>query len=117
MPTTDGLTCLAALQDVYKIGGIGTVPVGRVETGVLKPGMVVTFAPSQLTTEVRPQQQWLPDRLRLTLLLLHFVLSHVNSTPEHCIQVGICTPDTSLTLNICCCSMLPCISLQVLRAQ
>lgn len=26
------------LQDVYKIGGIGTVPVGRVETGVLKPG-------------------------------------------------------------------------------
>uniref|UniRef100_A0A8C5VA80 Elongation factor 1-alpha n=1 Tax=Microcebus murinus TaxID=30608 RepID=A0A8C5VA80_MICMU len=33
------------LQDVYKIGGIGTVPVGRVETGVLKPGMVVTFAP------------------------------------------------------------------------
>merc|ERR1712121_351526 len=30
------------LQDVYKIGGIGTVPVGRVETGVIKPGMVVT---------------------------------------------------------------------------
>ncbi|MCI88932.1 elongation factor-1 alpha, partial [Trifolium medium] len=27
------------IQDVYKIGGIGTVPVGRVETGVLKPGM------------------------------------------------------------------------------
>jgi elongation factor 1-alpha len=41
------------LQDVYKIGGIGTVPVGRVETGVLKPGMVVTFAPSGLTTEVK----------------------------------------------------------------
>ena len=41
------------LQDVYKIGGIGTVPVGRVETGVLKPGMIVTFAPSQLTTEVK----------------------------------------------------------------
>lgn len=36
------------LQDVYKIGGIGTVPVGRVETGVIKPGMVVTFAPSGL---------------------------------------------------------------------
>merc|ERR1711913_196172 len=33
------------LQDVYKIGGIGTVPVGRVETGLIKPGMVVTFAP------------------------------------------------------------------------
>jgi len=41
------------LQDVYKIGGIGTVPVGRVETGVLKPGQVVTFAPSGITTEVK----------------------------------------------------------------
>merc|ERR1719385_618064 len=41
------------LQDVYKIGGIGTVPVGRVETGILKPGMVVTFAPSAVTTEVK----------------------------------------------------------------
>uniref|UniRef100_A0A2K5LVW0 Elongation factor 1-alpha n=1 Tax=Cercocebus atys TaxID=9531 RepID=A0A2K5LVW0_CERAT len=36
------------LQDVYKIGGIGTVP-----TGVLKPGMVVTFAPVNVTTEVK----------------------------------------------------------------
>ncbi|KAL0411666.1 UNVERIFIED_CONTAM: Elongation factor 1-alpha [Sesamum latifolium] len=41
------------LQDVYKIGGIGTVPVGRVETGILKPGMVVTFGPTGLTTEVK----------------------------------------------------------------
>nr|AVF19944.1 elongation factor 1 alpha [Crassostrea brasiliana] len=41
------------LQDVYKIGGIGTVPVGRVETGVIKPGMVVTFAPPNITTEVK----------------------------------------------------------------
>jgi len=41
------------LQDVYKIGGIGTVPVGRVETGVIKPGMVVTFAPPAVTTEVK----------------------------------------------------------------
>ncbi|OAE30860.1 hypothetical protein AXG93_2615s1150 [Marchantia polymorpha subsp. ruderalis] len=40
------------LQDVYKIGGIGTVPVGRVETGVIKPGMVVSFAPTGLTAEV-----------------------------------------------------------------
>ena len=52
------LDSFAALQDVYKIGGIGTVPVGRVETGVLKPGMVVTFAPSQLTTEVRRTESW-----------------------------------------------------------
>jgi elongation factor 1-alpha len=41
------------LQDVYKIGGIGTVPVGRVETGVIKPGMVAMFAPVGLTTEVK----------------------------------------------------------------
>ncbi|KAF7255212.1 hypothetical protein EG68_08391 [Paragonimus skrjabini miyazakii] len=41
------------LQDVYKIGGIGTVPVGRVETGIMKPGMVVTFAPGSLSTEVK----------------------------------------------------------------
>ncbi|KAI2463578.1 elongation factor 1-alpha [Annulohypoxylon bovei var. microspora] len=41
------------LQDVYKIGGIGTVPVGRIETGIIKPGMVVTFAPAGVTTEVK----------------------------------------------------------------
>jgi elongation factor 1-alpha len=41
------------LQDVYKIGGIGTVPVGRVETGILKPGMIVTFAPNLITTECK----------------------------------------------------------------
>ena len=41
------------LQDVYKIGGVGTVPVGRVETGTLKAGMVVTFAPLALTAEAK----------------------------------------------------------------
>lgn len=41
------------LQDIYKIGGIGTVPVGRVETGVIKPGMVVTFGPRAIVTEVK----------------------------------------------------------------
>merc|ERR1712227_1103479 len=41
------------LQDVYKIGGIGTAPVGRVETGIIKPGMVITFAPNHLSTEVK----------------------------------------------------------------
>lgn len=33
--------------------GIGTVPVGRVETGILKPGTIVTFAPNPITTEVK----------------------------------------------------------------
>lgn len=33
--------------------GIGTVPVGRVETGIMRPSMVVTFAPVNITTEVK----------------------------------------------------------------
>merc|ERR1719244_176353 len=41
------------LQDVYKIGGIGTVPVGRVETGEIKPGMVDMFATVKVKTEVK----------------------------------------------------------------
>lgn len=41
------------LQDVYKISGIGTVPVGRVETGVIKPAMTVTFGPLGTTTECK----------------------------------------------------------------
>jgi elongation factor 1-alpha len=41
------------LQDVYKIGGIGTVPVGRVETGVLKAGITAQFGPVGLQTEVK----------------------------------------------------------------
>merc|ERR1711879_1137623 len=47
-PTT--LPLRLPLQDVYKIGGIGTVPVGRVETGILKPATVVTFAPAGVST-------------------------------------------------------------------
>ena len=38
---------------LFQFKGIGTVPVGRVETGIIKPGMVVTFAPCNLTTEVK----------------------------------------------------------------
>jgi len=41
------------LQDVYKITGVGTVPVGRVETGIIRPGMLVTFAPAMITTECK----------------------------------------------------------------
>ena len=41
------------LQDVYKIGGVGTVPVGRVETGIIKPGMNITFAPTGVSTECK----------------------------------------------------------------
>ncbi len=38
---------------IFYFVGIGTVPVGRVETGIIKPGVVVTFAPVGLTTEVK----------------------------------------------------------------
>jgi len=41
------------LQDVYKISGIGTVPVGRVETGTIRPAMSVTFGPMGVSTEVK----------------------------------------------------------------
>ncbi len=41
------------IQDVYSITGIGTVPVGKVETGVLKPGMSIHFNPSDKTAEVK----------------------------------------------------------------
>jgi len=38
------------LQDIYKIGGTGTVPV---KTDVFKPGMVVIFTPVNITTEIK----------------------------------------------------------------
>eukprot|EP00978_Attheya_sp_CCMP212_P030323 scaffold111055_cov52-Attheya_sp.AAC.2 len=41
------------IQDVYKISGIGTVPTGRVETGVLNVGQCILFAPTAITSEVR----------------------------------------------------------------
>ena len=55
------------VQDVYSITGIGTVPVGRVETGVLKVGDKVIFNPSGASGEVKsiemhhePMQEALP---------------------------------------------------------
>ena len=41
------------IQDVYTITGVGTVPVGRVETGVLKPGETLIFEPSGVKGEVK----------------------------------------------------------------
>jgi elongation factor 1-alpha len=41
------------VQDVYTITGVGTVPVGRVETGVLKPGDKIIFMPANVTGEVK----------------------------------------------------------------
>ena len=41
------------VQDIYTITGIGTVPVGRVETGVLKEGDPIIFMPSNKKAEVK----------------------------------------------------------------
>ena len=41
------------IQDVYTITGVGTVPVGRVEAGVMKPGDKIIFQPSGATGEVK----------------------------------------------------------------
>jgi len=41
------------VQDVYSITGVGTVPVGRVETGIMKKGDKIVFMPSNVTAEVR----------------------------------------------------------------
>ncbi|EGR32437.1 hypothetical protein IMG5_083250 [Ichthyophthirius multifiliis] len=54
------------LQDVYKIGGIGTVPVGRVETGIIKPGMLIRFAPGKIEAEcksVEMHHEQLPEAI------------------------------------------------------
>ncbi len=41
------------IQDVYTITGVGTVPVGRVETGVAKPGMKIVVMPSGAVGEIK----------------------------------------------------------------
>ena len=41
------------IQDVYSISGIGTVPVGRIETGEMEPGDNVSFQPSDVGGEVK----------------------------------------------------------------
>ncbi|HDJ66471.1 MAG TPA: translation elongation factor EF-1 subunit alpha [Nitrososphaeria archaeon] len=71
MPWYDGPTLLEALdmfqeppkpidrplrlpiQAVYSIRGVGTVPVGRVETGVLKPGDTIIIMPPGIKSEVK----------------------------------------------------------------
>ena len=51
--------CVEAFSEFPPLGRLAVrdmrqaVPVGRFETGIIKPGMVITFAPNQLTTEVK----------------------------------------------------------------
>jgi len=65
------------LQDVYKIQGIGTVPVGRVETGCLKKGVVAQFGPMGVIEEVK-------------------------SVEMHHEQVEIATPGDNVGFNVKC---------------
>ncbi|MHC3438215.1 translation elongation factor EF-1 subunit alpha [Natrialbaceae archaeon A-gly3] len=51
-PPTDAPLRLP-IQDVYTISGIGTVPVGRIETGVMNIGDNVSFQPSDVGGEVK----------------------------------------------------------------
>jgi elongation factor 1-alpha len=51
-PPTDAPLRLP-IQDVYTISGIGTVPVGRVETGTMNTGDNVSFQPSDVGGEVK----------------------------------------------------------------
>tara|TARA_Y100001949_G_scaffold169854_1_gene170313 strand:- start:2271 stop:3569 length:1299 start_codon:yes stop_codon:yes gene_type:complete len=41
------------VQDVYSITGVGTVPVGRVETGTMKPNDKIIVMPSGATGEIK----------------------------------------------------------------
>lgn len=41
------------IHGFYKVGGIGNVPVGRIVTGYLTPGMVMNFAPTGLQRKVK----------------------------------------------------------------
>ncbi len=41
------------IQDVFSVTGVGTVPIGRIETGVLKVGDKLVFEPSGSSGEVR----------------------------------------------------------------
>ena len=41
------------IQDVYTITGVGTVPVGRVETGVAKAGMKIIVMPAGVSGEIK----------------------------------------------------------------
>jgi len=84
------------VQDVYSITGVGTVPVGRVETGVVKVGDKVIIAPVNLTAEVKsiemhhtPIEKAIPgDNIGMNLrgvskqdIKRGYVIGHVDNPP------------------------------------
>lgn len=81
------------IRDVYKIPGIGTVVLGRVEAGVLKRGMNVKFASSNITGEVKSieaQYELLEGTGRLLLIDRVFSLMYncLEALPGR--EVGFC---------------------------
>jgi elongation factor 1-alpha len=52
-PKPTGKPLRLPIQDVYTITGVGTVPVGRVETGVVKVGDILVFMPANVQGEVK----------------------------------------------------------------
>jgi elongation factor 1-alpha len=44
------------IEDVYSIQGVGTVPVGKVVSGIMKPGDKIIFEPSHVSAEVKSIQ-------------------------------------------------------------
>ncbi len=53
-PTT--LPLRIPIEDVYSIQGVGTVPVGKVVSGIIKPGDKIIFEPSHVSGEVKSVQ-------------------------------------------------------------
>jgi len=45
-----------AVQDVYNIKGVGTVPVGRVEAGILRPNDKVIIMPEGIETDIKSME-------------------------------------------------------------
>ena len=52
-PKPTGKPLRIPIQDVYTITGVGSVPVGRVETGVLKKGDKLVFMPAKVDAECK----------------------------------------------------------------
>ena len=50
------------IQDVYTITGVGTVPVGRVETGIMKTNQKIIVMPSGALGEIKSIE--VPQRIR-----------------------------------------------------
>lgn len=106
------------IQDVYSIKGVGTVPVGRVETGILKPGDKVIIMPSGKTGEVKTVEmhhEQLTEALPGANIGFNIrgigkddvkrgdVLGHVNDPPtvaeEFEAQIVVLNHPTSIPLN------------------